>query len=155
MEPKDLLVSDMLQQMQRLIQRYLLWEKAPRDYGCGIPLHMGEIQTLVRIHQVENLTLVALARTLGITRGAVTQMIHRLEAKGLIIKQRHVKNDKEILLDLTPLGNRAVEGYHGFREVIEQDLALLFEKKSFEDLAKSKEIFNIFEFYLKATRAGK
>lgn len=46
---------------------------------------------------------------LGISKSAVSQTITKLSNKGLLCKKKRERNDKEVCLQLTPLGQKALE----------------------------------------------
>ena len=56
-------------------------KKTPRDYGIGFSLYHSEIRLLdtIAVHAGENSS--ALAARLGITKGAITQVVKKLTEK--------------------------------------------------------------------------
>ena len=58
------------------------------------------------IHQNQPINLVGLSKVRGISRSAVTQMVSRLESKGLLIKVPNESNRQEMLLSLTRAGQK-------------------------------------------------
>lgn len=57
------------------------------------------------------LHMTALAELLGVTRGAVSQIAMKLEAKGMLVKDRDEDNRARRLLRVTPAGEAAY-AYH-------------------------------------------
>jgi DNA-binding MarR family transcriptional regulator len=70
-------------------------------------LYHSEIHMVQFIKENENLHLSAIARNLGITRGAVSQMVMRLEKKGIVVKETVPHNNRKVFLRLTPKGEIA------------------------------------------------
>ena len=48
-----------------------------------------------------------IAKQLGLTKGAVSQTVSRLEKKGIIVKTKDPYNKNELTLSLTPFGKKA------------------------------------------------
>lgn len=88
----------------RILNKMEADQKAPRDFGSGDFLHCSEIHTIMAVGTNPDINLTNLARVLGISKSAVSQMISRLARKNLVEKHRDPDNDKEILLRLSPRG---------------------------------------------------
>ena len=69
-----------------------------------------------------------LAERMGMTRGAMSKMTKRLEAKGLVTMRRPVGNNKELRFELTPAGERVfTEHAHCHARANKAKLAVLAE----------------------------
>lgn len=84
-------------------------DERPRTFDTGMQLSRAEIHMVQAVGRAQGSTVKAVADHLGVTKGAVSQMVARLVRKGLVTKSRAPGNDKEVALDLTNLGWR---GYH-------------------------------------------
>jgi len=109
----------------RIMNRMARSESIPREFGTGDLLFPSEIHTLCAIGTVQKINITTLAVRLGITKGAVSRLAKKLVAKGLIEKYRQSGNEKEILVRLTPRGQKAYhahEKYHktAFARVIRE-----------------------------------
>ena len=80
-----------------------------RDFGTGVPIYRKEIHTLQAIGQHPKINITALAEHMGVTKGAVSQMITKLVKKKMVRKIYTKGNKKEVILELTDLG---WIGYH-------------------------------------------
>jgi DNA-binding MarR family transcriptional regulator len=72
--------------------------------GDGETLFPAEIHVVSEIKENKGIHITALAERLGVTVGAVSQMLMKLEKKALVIKERDVQNQSRFLLELTPAG---------------------------------------------------
>ncbi|EFK05222.1 transcriptional regulator, MarR family [delta proteobacterium NaphS2] len=70
----------------RIVAKYRILEKRPQDYGIGEVLHPSEIHTIEMIGKNPGINVTGLAGRLGVTKGAVSQLIKKLENKGLVSK---------------------------------------------------------------------
>lgn len=115
----------------RIINKYKRLEQRPQDYGTGI-LHPVEIHTIEMIGLKDELNVTALASEMGVTKGAVSQTLSKLEKKGHIKKVKAADNDKEVHLELTDLGWIAFKGHLDFHSK--------YDSAAFEDFSAISEI---------------
>ena len=78
-----------------------------------IGLSDNEFGALAYISEVDQPTPKALVHELGLTTGAVTAMIDRLEATGLIERRPHPTDRRSTVLTLTSAGENAREWIYG------------------------------------------
>lgn len=92
-------------------RRYQALEKIPgRSHGRD-GLYHSERHMLDLVGNRPDINVTEFARAAGITKGAVSQVVKKLEAKGLVRRRRKESNAKEVFLELTAAG-RAVHDRH-------------------------------------------
>jgi len=74
------------------------------DFSTGIPLFRKEIHTIQAVGRHPKINITALAKHMGVTKGAVSQTVTKLIKKGMIQKQYAEGSKKEVILELTDLG---------------------------------------------------
>lgn len=89
-------------------------------------LSLAECHTLDCIGQNQQPNATALARTLRLTKGAISKITAKLLGKQLIIAVRLPHNNKEIYYNLTPLGQKIFMLHATLHEQAEALLAQLF-----------------------------
>jgi len=89
------------------------------DFGTGERLHQAEIHMIAAIGMNEGIHALALAETAGVTRGAISQILRRLELKGLIRREESPENRSRQLLFLTARGKVAERGHDHFHKRID------------------------------------
>lgn len=95
-----------------VIFKYVEYDTKARYFGTDTKLNHSEIHMIQFIkEQKEILHISAIARKLGITKGAVSQTIKRLERKGFVLKEVDTENKSRLLIKLTTKGNKAYQ-YH-------------------------------------------
>ena len=112
--------------MERVIHKYNQWESKKRTYGTDTLLSRAEIHTIAAVGDHPGINITTLAHTLGITKGAASQMIYKLVDKGAIEKRVSPHSDTEVVLTLTEDGqkNYAVHNeYH--RQTNDETIRLL------------------------------
>ncbi len=100
----------------RIVHQMMENQKKPRHYGIDELLYPSEIHTIMMIGMHRDVHVSELARFLGVTRGAVSQMVAKLEGKGLIEKKADPKNGKIVLLSLTTKGKVAYYAHEQYHE---------------------------------------
>lgn len=89
-----------------------------------------------------------LAEKLGVTKGAVSQMVNKLKKRDLVIKLKDSENDRDVILLLSKKGKIAFEGHRKFHMDMYNDIMRLLENISLKEVNLFKEIINKVEFYL-------
>jgi len=104
-------------QFVKLVQIYLELEKQPRQYGTEELLTSSEIHLIEVIGDHEGLFGVTdLARRANVTKGAVSQSLKRLEAKGLTDKGVDPRNSSRSIVNLTSKGKAAYYAHKHWHE---------------------------------------
>jgi DNA-binding MarR family transcriptional regulator len=94
-------VNEIIWLLFRLANRFSELEKTPVSFGTGEVLYPSEIHMIEAIGKNRGRTVTELCGRFGITKGAVSQTIGKLAAKGYIKKVRNADFGKEVLLSLT------------------------------------------------------
>lgn len=89
------------------VMRYDDYIYDTHDYGTGVPLTMIESHTLTYIDDHPGTTVTELTRFWHKTKGAISQIVTRLEQNGLVSKQKKEDNAKLVRLYTTEAGTRA------------------------------------------------
>ncbi|TCL73292.1 DNA-binding MarR family transcriptional regulator [Hydrogenispora ethanolica] len=110
----------------RVIYKFFDIDQKTRYYGTDHPLSYVEIHLISAIHRNEGVHVTGLAEILGVTKGAVSQVLMKLETKGYVLKERDPLNQSRFLLKLTPKGETAhrhhIEFHNKFDELVCQIL---------------------------------
>jgi DNA-binding MarR family transcriptional regulator len=94
----------------KLLKVSELWKRLdskPRKFGSGNFLSGSEINPLEVVGQNEGLSVTDLAARLGITKGAVSRTLKKMEAKKLVIKGIDPSNGSRITVILSTSGKAA------------------------------------------------
>jgi DNA-binding MarR family transcriptional regulator len=88
------------------------------------------------------------AASAGVTKGAISQLVSKLEKKGIVRRYKKSTNDKEVFLELTKSGQ---EVHRQHKEINEQTIIPLVEelrKHSDEKIEFLLKMFKWFDNYL-------
>lgn len=108
-------LKELIEAFGRTNNKYNLLNKKTRDYCTGVDFPPSEINTLVMIKKYKENNITELGRLLGVSKSAASQIIFKLEKKGVIKKYKDADNSKNIIIGLTDLGNVAVKTYEEYR----------------------------------------
>ena len=76
-------------------------EKTPRRYGTDELLYASELTAIETLGYHPGINVTEFAEKHSITKGAVSQLINKLEKKDLVKREKNPTNQKEVLLKLT------------------------------------------------------
>ena len=101
-------------QLQRVINKILFLKKKSLFVFQGVEFYPSEVHLILLIKGERATNATKMAAQLGVTKGAVSQTLSRLEKKGVLIKSKDVYNKNELTLAFTPFGTEALEFYSAF-----------------------------------------
>lgn len=91
-----------------------LLESIPRDYGTGEPSNMTEAHMLIDVVDNDGITVGELADMSGRTPSAVSQIVTKLEKKGLLYKQRCISNYRSYHIYATEKGQALAAAHKNY-----------------------------------------
>lgn len=136
--------------MERVIHKYMQFEKKPQQYCGDLYLTQLEIHTVAIIGDREGINVTQLAKARGITKGAASQMLYRLADKGLVEKRVSPDSDAAVSLFLTEKGKRAHKEHRDRHKTMADRLGTLLSSVSDEDMERMLEFLRAFEASLDA-----
>ncbi|MCP5103216.1 MAG: winged helix-turn-helix transcriptional regulator [bacterium] len=118
-------------------------EKIPRKFGTDENISSAEIQLIEVVAENEGGSVTDLAKLLGITKGAVSQKLKRLESRGFIVKEEDPANISRSVVQLTNKGKTAYYAHQHWHETMDGGfkdyfLSLEQDKLDFLDEALGK-----------------
>lgn len=102
-------------------------------YDAGyVTIMASEMDTIKAIGDNEPIYVTELSKKLGVTKGAVSQQLTKLEKKGLIIKKVDEENAAKRAISLTSLGRRMYERHDQFHKELNLFVESLLQSASEE-----------------------
>ncbi|EFL49786.1 transcriptional regulator, MarR family [Solidesulfovibrio fructosivorans JJ]] len=130
-------VMPLFQLLGAVLTKFASIERTPVDFGIGPTLFPAEVHMLSTIEMLDAPTTVtAVATACGVTKGAVSQTLKRLEAKSLI--QRDGPGGRGGV-GLTPRGRQACQAHMAFHREHDRDFLTYLRKLPDEDFATCLE----------------
>jgi DNA-binding MarR family transcriptional regulator len=100
----------LMKELQTIINKILFLERKNLLRLKDITLYPSEIHLLLVVNRDQPSNATKMAEKLGITKGAVSQTLTRLERKGILIKSKN-----ELTVSLTATGKTAYDQYEKIR----------------------------------------
>lgn len=129
----------------RIINKFDEIDKKSRYYGTDTPLFSAEIHMLTIIKENEGIHVTGIADKLGVTKGAVSQIVNKLNKKGLIKKETDLHNQSKLTLSLTSKGEIAQLNHEEFHKKFDVLIKNILKDASEENINFLKNFLNSFE----------
>jgi DNA-binding MarR family transcriptional regulator len=101
---------------ERVMHKYMQFEKRVRQYGTETTLTQAEIHTIAIVGEKSDINVTELAKLRGVTKGAASQMVYKLVEKGFLSKQVSPNSDTEVCLTLPNNGKTAFLAHQKYHE---------------------------------------
>lgn len=137
-----------MEKFLRIINKHVANQKIPKDYGVGFLLYPSEIHTIAIIGLNPGINCMKLSTKMGVTRGATSQIVNRLEKKNLISKYKKEDNRKEVYLRLEELGLIAFQKQKAIGEKFYEDLYKKIEDASKNEIEFLERILDELEYFV-------
>ena len=111
MERKDVYIT-----VYRLINKYNAKTKQPKTFGTDEPVCGSEAQVLDVVAHEQPVMASKIAALLGITKGAVSQTLSKLEKKGLITRVSSSGAGGSVPICLSEAGREILTNYYAYRD---------------------------------------
>jgi DNA-binding MarR family transcriptional regulator len=98
-------------QIYTIINKFFFFEKKNILQFKGIRLYPSEIHLMLEINEKQAVNASRIAERFGITKGAVSQTITRLESKGILHKIKDPYNKNELSFLFTPTGKEVIKEF--------------------------------------------
>ena len=72
---------------------------------------IGQGRILSVVYDEGPMTITALSQRLGIMTGSLSEMVIKLESKGLLLKDRHDEDKRKVYVSISDLGRQHVETF--------------------------------------------
>ena len=138
------------ERFSRVLKLAVQLEKKPRKFGTHELLTSSEIHLIEIIGDyAESLSVTDLAGVLGVTKGAVSQTLKKLENKGLTSKRTDPENNSRSIAELTAKGKTAFYAHQHWHETMDGGFKEYFKNLSQDRIDFLVEFLTTFEVFLK------
>lgn len=119
--------------------------KKTHHFGMDEDLFEAEIHMIRDIKENEGIHVTGLAEKLNVTKGAVSQILKKLEKKGMIVKERDASNQSRLALYLTPKGEKAYLFHERLHEDFDGMVESVLDDATPEEVNFLKDFLNELE----------
>jgi len=138
-------LPDLYRCWMRIWNKMNIMESIPCSFGIDDPLCLSEIHTIQAIGDTPDNNVRTIAGILGVTPSAASQVITKLARRGLVRKVRGVRNEKEVILELTDTGRTAYSCHAQIHRQIYEHIAGRIGPLTENERATLGRIFSAFE----------
>jgi len=121
------------EQILRISNKLIFLEKKSIIKHGDLKLYPSEIHLIDVIAKGQDINASKMAARLGVTKGAVSQTLARLEKKGILNKTKDPQNKNELTVHFTLLGKRVLEKQRKLRTTFHEQYAKYFSNISEEE----------------------
>lgn len=132
----------------RMVNKYKAMEKSPLAYGTDAVFFHSERHLLDVMRECPELNITDLATRVGVTKGAISQAVAKLERKGAVERHKGSGDDKQVLVRLTSLGHTITEHHHRVNKQTVEQLSAVLEGRPQDQVEFLREVFDWVEGHL-------
>ncbi|MGB9979965.1 MarR family winged helix-turn-helix transcriptional regulator [Methanobacterium sp.] len=141
-------IFKLMVQFLKITKKFNELEKKSIDVGIGEKLYPSEFHVIVAVGSGYENTVTGLSKRLEITKGAVSQVVNKLNEKGFLNKERNKDYGKEIILSLTEKGQNAFKVQDDFHKKMEDEFISHLETVTPEQMNSFIQILDKIEDYV-------
>jgi len=108
--------------LTRVSYKLMGGDRMTLSYGTDVKIHGSEIHMICHIKHNPGSHISGIARSIKVTRGAVSQIVMKLEKKGLVQKVENPGNKRRLDLILTEKGEKAYVGHQKLHQAFSKNL---------------------------------
>ena len=138
----------LVEKFMGIVRRTVELENRPWHFGTAEALYRSEIFLLELIGDQEGIGVTEAANLLGITKGAVSQTLKKLDAKGLVEKRSDPINSLKACLYLTNKGKSAFYAHKHWHETMDGGFKDYFSRLSQENISFLDGFLNQLDAFL-------
>ncbi len=136
--------KEIMELFLRIVNKYNSLEKIPMKYGKKHNLYHSERHMLDKIGDNPEMNVTEFAHTVGVTKGAISQVVKKLEDKGVVRRYKNSSSDKEVFIELTRAGR---DIYQKHKEINEETIRPLYEELKKYPAEKVEFLVTIFKWF--------
>ncbi|MGD1815539.1 MAG: MarR family transcriptional regulator [Pleomorphochaeta sp.] len=129
----------------RIVTKVSEIDQKTRYYGTDTQLHNAEIHLIKAINENEGIHVTGLAQKLGVTKGAVSQILVKLQKKNMIVKETDPNNLSKLILKLTPKGKIANDNHEKLHQQFNELFYSVTDKYTKQEKELLKDFFDSLE----------
>jgi DNA-binding MarR family transcriptional regulator len=119
--------KELFEQIQTIGSKFVSLEKGLVFQHGDAKLYASEIHLMKTVDYNPDVNASGIAKLLGVTKGAISQTISRLEKKGIIERESGPSYGNVMRISLTPFGKDALAAFHAQNRGRWEDFAMYFE----------------------------
>ncbi len=145
----DSTVKVISRQLLNTVEQFNKYDKKARNFGTDHKLYFSEIHLIEFIGKHPNCHVSGIAEGINVTKGAISQMVKKLERKGFLFKTIDADNKSRTLVFLTKKGQKAFEEHQKYHEYLANLVNEALDGFSLKEIKAIYKFLNKMEYYWK------
>ena len=137
----------LMQKFKNIAKMWTDFEKRPHNFD-GQRLYNSEIYMLMIISKNPKISITNIAKIAKMTKGTISELVKKLEKKGLVKKTQSPDNASKLSLDLTKNGQKIIKIHDRIHEEMDMGFKKDLENLSTENIKIIEELFTKAENFL-------
>lgn len=125
--------KELIHTLLKIIYKIMEMEEKIQNYGTDVKISISEIHILDTVISNPGIHISGIAKKRGVTRGAISQLVKKMEKKGLLSKLPDPENLSRLMINLTKKGIIAQRTHNElhklFNRMIEESLKSMSEEE--------------------------
>lgn len=142
-------INEICELLLNVMSEFCENDSRARNFGTDTELYHSEIHMLQCIEENPYLHISAIARLMGVTRGAASQTVKRLERKQMLYKEMSPDSEKKVIMCLTSKGKTASLNHRCAHERYNVMISNLLSDASIDQLQFISDFLRRFEESMK------
>ncbi|MUM78617.1 MarR family transcriptional regulator [Pseudodesulfovibrio sp. F-1] len=126
--------------LSETLNKFIAINKKPMDFGVGVLINPSEIHAVAKLCDHGPMSLTELAERSFVSKGAMSQLVARLEKKGLVYRETAPDNQSKQILYPTGIGIRAQKGHMEFHMKHDREFLTYLSTMSNGEYAVFREV---------------
>jgi DNA-binding MarR family transcriptional regulator len=122
--------QNLISKILETISKLTFLEKRRKITYKGVKLYPSEIHLLLFVYHIQDKNITQIADHLGLTKGAISQTLSRLQEKGIIIKETEPFQKNQLHIQFTDKGKILMDHVNEFRNFLETEFLSYLKTKS-------------------------
>jgi len=125
-----------------LVEKISNTTKAYKSFGTDVNIYRSEIHIIQLIGDRQGVHISEISRLIGVTKGTVSQIVRRLESKGLVVKRTDESNNTRQIANLTEKGMSAYQAHVDYHQQKHKEMENFLESLTPENKAVLENFLN-------------
>lgn len=134
--------------MHKIVKKYMVLveqisytTRQSKSFDTDVNIYRSEIHIIQLIGDQQELYISEISKRIGVTKGTISQIVKRLEAKGLVQKDIDASNNTRQLIRLTEKGQVAYEAHNQYHEQHHAQMEQFLSQLDNEQLTLLEDFF--------------
>lgn len=128
-------MNPIIKKYMMLVEKISNTTKSYKSFGTDVNIYRSEIHIIQLIGDKKSIHISEISRLIGVTKGTVSQIVRRLESKGLVEKKTDESNNTRQIANLTLKGMTAYQAHMTYHQHKHEEMKTFLDSLTDENKA--------------------